>query len=262
MIDLRFTNDDLQSTSDGNDFKNRKSSFVNRKSLNLITIQKMLILRRMPTAQRLVFHEFLDFHDAVDDLLGSRRAARHINIDRNDFIDALQNRIRVKNAARRRASSDRQNPFWLSHLDINLLQNRPHFFRNRAHDHQKIGLPRRKTEPFHAKTSQIVVRPHRRHELDAAARSRKRQRPNRVGSSQTDRCRHFGGEKALAFESGGRCVNFYHCSLFFERGTRGLRRGFWRIEKNPRQIRVLALRVPRSFLSNHLSHSRAPFFKT
>src|SRR5262245_50624746 len=52
-----------------------------------------------PSGELLLSDLALELHDAVDERLGARRTARHVDVDRHDLIDALHERVIVEDAA-------------------------------------------------------------------------------------------------------------------------------------------------------------------
>src|SRR5580658_1945076 len=151
-----------------------------------VLVHQGLVFFAISPPYTLSTHQILDSHEPVQDRLRPRRATGYIHINRNDLVNSLQHRISIKNTPARRTRAHCHNPPRFRHLQVYLLQGRPHFLRDRPHHHQQITLPRCKGQPFGPKTCQIIVRRHHRHELDATARSRKRQRPKRILPRQTN----------------------------------------------------------------------------
>ena len=68
------------------------------------------------SAMRSLFDLLLQHHDAVDQAFGTRRTAGHVDVHRNDRVDALHHRVVVEHAAGRRARAHRDAPLRLRHL--------------------------------------------------------------------------------------------------------------------------------------------------
>ena len=86
---------------------------------------------------------FCSSHDPVDQLLGRRRAAGHVDVDRDDLVDPLRDVVRAVEAARGGADAHRDDPLGLGHLVVDLAQDGRHLVGDRAGDDQQVRLPRR-----------------------------------------------------------------------------------------------------------------------
>src|SRR6187401_3328679 len=156
--------------------------------------------------------QFLDLQDAIDDLFRPWRTPRYVDIHGDDFINALQNRISIKNASAGCTGSHRKYPAWFSHLEIHLFEYGAHFLGDRTGYDQQISLPWRKTHTLRAETGKVIIGGHGGHKFNAATRGSKWKRPYRIGSRKPYDLFKLGGEKSLAFIS-GRCFgNFYFCA--------------------------------------------------
>src|SRR5258708_11381909 len=84
---------------------------------------------------------FAEPEHALGEGLGPRRASRHVDVHRDDGIDALQRRVAVPElAAGARAVAHRDDPLGLGHLLVKAAQARSHLVGHRAgHDHH-VGL--------------------------------------------------------------------------------------------------------------------------
>src|SRR3954467_9471577 len=96
--------------------------------------------------------------DGINQLLGTRRATRYINIYRYDLIDALHQRVIVKHAARGRTRPHGDYPLRFRHLLPELADHRRHFVGNSASDDHQIRLARRRPKNFSAETRNIKTR--------------------------------------------------------------------------------------------------------
>src|SRR5215831_3458719 len=76
----------------------------------------------------------LQLHDRVDDGLGARRTARHVDIDGNDPVDAGDRGIVLIEATARRAGAEGHDPLRLAHLLVDLEQDRRLLVRYRPDD--------------------------------------------------------------------------------------------------------------------------------
>ena len=125
--------------------------------------------------------------DALHQRLGSRRAAGHVDVDRDDLVDALEHRVVVEHPARARARAHRDHPLRLEHLVVDLAQRGGHLVRHSAGDDQQVGLARRRAEALHPETGDVVAGRDDRHHLDRAAGEAERVGPHRVRLRPGDR---------------------------------------------------------------------------
>src|SRR6266849_4093938 len=107
--------------------------------------------------------------EAVEHLLGSRRAAGHVDVHRNDAVGALQGGVVVVEAARAGADAEGHHPFRFAHLLVDALQDRALLDVDGADDHQEVGLARGESRKLGAEAGDVVAPRHRRHVLHAAA---------------------------------------------------------------------------------------------
>src|SRR5574340_1249241 len=124
----------------------------------------------------------LQLNDSVQQRLGGRRAARHIDVDRYDAIAAAHHRIRVVIVAPTfgaRAHGD--HPPRLGHLVIYLAQRRRHLVAQRAGDDHDVRLARAGTEED-AEAVQIVARTAGVDHFHRATGEAERHRPHRTGA--------------------------------------------------------------------------------
>ena len=119
-------------------------------------------------------------HDPLHQCLGSWWAAGHVDVDRDDLVDALENRVVVEHPAGARAGAHRDHPFRLEHLVVHLAQRRRHLVRHPPRDDQQVGLARRRGEPLHPEARDVVARRDDRHHLDRTAGEPEGVRPHRV----------------------------------------------------------------------------------
>ena len=89
---------------------------------------------------------------------GPRRAAGNVDVDRDDLVDARQRGVVLVEAAARRAGAERHHPLRLAHLLVDLEQDRRLLVRDRADDHQQVGLARREARQRGAEAVGVVGR--------------------------------------------------------------------------------------------------------
>src|SRR5262252_3099585 len=71
---------------------------------------------------------FLDLEQPLQKSLGPRRATGHVDVDRNDLVDAFANRVGVlKEPAAVRAAAHRNDVARLGHLVVQSLDPQSHF---------------------------------------------------------------------------------------------------------------------------------------
>src|SRR6476620_2162320 len=120
---------------------------------------------RMPVLRYLV----LQHHDRVDHHFWARWASRNIDVDRNDLVDALHDRVVAVEPAARRARAERHHPFRIAHLVVDALEDRRFLVTHGADDHEQIGLSRGEAGQRRAESVGVVQRGAHRHEFHAAA---------------------------------------------------------------------------------------------
>ena len=122
----------------------------------------------------------LQLQDPVDQRLGGRRAARHVDVHRHDAVAAAHHGIGivvVAAAVGARAHGD--DPARLGHLVVDLAQRRGHLVDQRAgHDHD-VRLARARPE-HDAEAVEVVARGARVHHLDRAAGEPEGHRPQAI----------------------------------------------------------------------------------
>ena len=146
----------------------------------------------------------LQLHDAVDQRLGTRRAAGNEHVDRHDLIRALHDGVVVEHAAARRARAHRDHPLRLGHLVVDAAHRRRHLARQPAGNDHQVGLPRRAAEHLGAKARHVVAAGARRHHLDRAAGQAERHRPDRRAARPLNHefsGRRQDGNFVISFES-------------------------------------------------------------
>ena len=123
----------------------------------------------------------LQLEDPVDQRLGGRRTARHVDVDRHDAVAAAHDRIGiVVVAAAVGAGTHRDHPARLGHLVIDLAQRRGHLVDQRAGDDHHVGLARAAAE-HDAEAVEVIARRAGMHHLDRAAGKAEGHRPQRAG---------------------------------------------------------------------------------
>ena len=125
--------------------------------------------------------------DPLHQLLGPRRAAGHVDVDGDDLVDRLEDRVVVEHPAGARAGAHRDHPLRLEHLVVDLAQRRGHLVRDAAGDDQQVGLARRGAERLHPEARDVVARRDDRHHLDRAAGEPERVGPHRLRLRPRDR---------------------------------------------------------------------------
>jgi hypothetical protein len=125
-------------------------------------------------------HDLLaHLEDGVDQHLGPRRAAGQVDVDRDDVVHTLHDRVVVEHAAGRCADTHGDDRARLGHLVVDLPYDRRHLLAHPAgHDHQ-VGLAGRGPEDLHAPAAQVVVRAAGGHHLDGTAGEAERGAPER-----------------------------------------------------------------------------------
>mmetsp|Transcript_19324 Transcript_19324/g.76950 ORF Transcript_19324/g.76950 Transcript_19324/m.76950 type:complete len:263 (-) Transcript_19324:36-824(-) len=135
---------------------------------------------------------FLELEQAVEERLGRRRAARDVDVDRDDAVDAAHDGVRVVVvSAAVGAAAHREHEARLGHLVVDLAERGRHLVGERAGDDHDVGLPRRRAE-HHAEALHVVPRGRRVHHLHRAAREPERHRPQRPAPRPVHELVHLG----------------------------------------------------------------------
>ena len=122
----------------------------------------------------------LQGQDSLDHGLRARRAAGHVDVDGDDLVDALEDRVVREHAAGGGAGAHRQHPLRLEHLLVELADRCRHAVRDAARDDHQVGLARRRADDLGAEAPDVVARRHERDHLHRAAREAEAERPDRV----------------------------------------------------------------------------------
>lgn len=122
-------------------------------------------------------HLLLQLENTVHERLARGRAARHVNIHRDDSVTSSCHRVAVMVVSSSvRAATHRNDPSRVRHLVVHLSQGRGHLVCESSGDNHNIGLTWRSTEND---TEAILVVSWRRqmHHLDSAAGETEGHRP-------------------------------------------------------------------------------------
>ena len=167
----------------------------------------------------------LQFQDAVQQCLGARRAARDIDVDRDDRVDALGHRVGVPvGAAGVRARTEGDDVLRLGHLVIQTPDGGGHLVGDRARDDHQVGLPRPRSERDDTQAHKIVPAHRGGDELDRAARQAEVEHPQRIApppvQDDSHRLGRIGRDRPHA---GGRQIDRHgaHPSHGADRGPTG-----------------------------------------
>src|SRR5581483_42864 len=140
----------------------------------------------------------LELQEPVDDGLRARRAARDVDVDRDDRVDALHDGVVVVRAARVRAVAEREHPLRVRHLLPDPAEDRGLAMRDRSDDQKQIRLARREAGQRHAKAVGVEARTGDRHVLHAAARGDERILEERVLPRPRERVLVARGDERVA----------------------------------------------------------------
>ena len=120
--------------------------------------------------------------DGVEKGLGRRGAARGVDVDGDDLVDALDDGVIVEHAAGRGADAHGDDPLGFHHLVVDLTEDGGHLLRDTPrHDHE-VGLAGRGPEDLHAETGDVVVGGADGHHLDGAAGEAEGHGPDRIAA--------------------------------------------------------------------------------
>ena len=85
---------------------------------------------------------FLEHGQALENGLGPRRAARNVDVHRQDLVDALHHAVDVVHAAGVGARPHGDDPFGFGHLLVEPQHHRGDLFEDGAGNDEQVGLPR------------------------------------------------------------------------------------------------------------------------
>ena len=101
----------------------------------------------------------LQQHDAFEQCFRSRRTTRHININRNNLIDAFCHRITIPIwATAVGATAHADYIFWFRHLFIETANHWRHFVGDGSRNHDEVGLTWTRWQRNYTKTHHVVSR--------------------------------------------------------------------------------------------------------
>ena len=151
-------------------------------------------LRRQPRAGgRRPVEPLLQLQQPGEHGLGTRRAARHVHVDRHELVDALHDRVGVPvGAAAVRAGAHRQHVPRLGHRVVQRAHGGRELVGDRPGDHQHVGRARSVRERQGGQPARGAVRDRRRHELDRAAREAQVEDPQPVAPAGVEHQLHGG----------------------------------------------------------------------
>ena len=133
--------------------------------------------------------------EPVEHLLGPRRAARDVDVDRDDLIGARHGRVVLVEAAGRGADAEGHHPLGLAHLIVDAAQRRALALGDGADDDQQVGLAGREARELGAEAGDVVLGRRDGHELHAAAGGHERVLEQRELPRPVDASRRAGGMK-------------------------------------------------------------------
>src|SRR5687767_7145798 len=124
----------------------------------------------------------LEQDDALEQRLGSGRAAGHVDVDRDDLVDALGDRVRVPvGAAAVGAAAHGDDVLRVGHLVVEATDGRDHLVGDRAGDDDEVGLAGAGREGDDPEAHDVVAgRGQGRAHLDGAAGETPLERPEGV----------------------------------------------------------------------------------
>lgn len=119
----------------------------------------------------------LDGHHAFDEHFWTRRASGHIDIDRDELVNALDCCVGIEDAACGGAGAHGDDPLGFGHLFVDSLENGEHLDTHAACDDEQVCLPWGESHDFGAESGKVVARGCSGHEFDPAAGGGEGHRP-------------------------------------------------------------------------------------
>ncbi len=123
---------------------------------------------------------FLQQQQALQEGLGARRATGDVDIDRQDLVDPLDDRVDIVHAAGIRAAAHRHDPFRVGHLLIDPEDRRAHFLERRSGNDHQVGFTRSRPQHLGPEAGQVETGSHTGHHLDKTAGETEEHRPKRI----------------------------------------------------------------------------------
>src|SRR6266542_3928997 len=120
----------------------------------------------------------LQLHQAIEELLRTRRAAKNVDVDRDDLVHALQHGVAVERPSHGGAASHGNHPLRVGHLRVDALHYGRHLQGDGAGDDHQVGLARAGAKDLRAEARDIEARGGRGDHLDGAAGQAKRHGPD------------------------------------------------------------------------------------
>src|SRR6185437_8479494 len=128
----------------------------------------------------LLADRLLQQNETFKQSIRARRTARHVDVHRQEAVNALDDAVDVVHAPGVRAGAHRDDPARLHHLVIEALDDRRHLEKYRTGNDNEVGLPRRRAQYLRAETSDVVLARECGGHLDVAAGQTEIERPDRV----------------------------------------------------------------------------------
>src|SRR5579883_225354 len=122
----------------------------------------------------------LQQYQPLEQCVRSRRTAGHVDVHRQEAVDALDHAVDVVHSAGIGAGPHRDDPARLEHLVIEPLHHGRHLREHRAGDDDEIRLPRTRAKDLCAEARYVVFAGECRRHLDIAAGQAEVERPDRV----------------------------------------------------------------------------------
>ena len=156
----------------------------------------------------------LQLQEAVEERLGPRRAAGHVDVHRDHLVDALEDVVAVPpvGPAVVRAGAHRQHVLGLRHLRVEPLDARRHLQGHGAGDDHEVGLARR-AAGHDPEALRVVAARARGHHLDGAAGEAERHEPDAVLAAPVDELVGAREDEPVAEAVVDETFDFRHVSL-------------------------------------------------
>ncbi len=132
------------------------------------------------TEGSLRFYLFLKQNQTLQNRFGAGRAARDVDIHRQDLVDALDDAVNIVHAATVGAGSHGHDPLGFGHLLVEPQNYGCHLFEYGSGSDEKIGLPGGPSENLGAETADVVAGRIGYHHLDEAAGQAEKHGPETV----------------------------------------------------------------------------------
>ena len=153
--------------------------------------------------QRLLLDLAGQLEHGVEEHLGARRAARQVDVHRDDVVAPLDDGVVVEDSARGGAGAHGDDPLRLGHGVVDVAHDRGHLVGDAARDDHDVGVARGGAEDLPAEAGHVEAGRAGGHHLDGAAGQAHGDGPHGAGLGEARELLNGGQQEAGAVHLGG-----------------------------------------------------------